>query len=106
MTQEQKLIKIIEKGVENGWKGNFHCNAFKDKEGNFRCSEIEEGDEFAILFDKSFAKAIWGDKILHENSMLETSRYKWHLMPSSSLTLASPHMAFFIPVRVIMCFNK
>ncbi len=64
MTQEQKLKKIIERGIENGYRGS---GASKLKEGVgeeglclladycFRNFEI-------CLFSKSLAKAIWGEE--------------------------------------------
>ena len=53
MTQKAKLKKVIEKAVENGW---IHVSVNEEYQ--------------AILFDKSFAKAIWGE-CTHEGAEFE-----------------------------------
>ena len=70
MTKEAKLKKIIEKGIENGWEiGDW----FFGKDDSLRNFAMEAGmiglpnnAYYGILFDKSFAKAIWGEEPLKE----------------------------------------
>ncbi len=65
MTQQDKLQKIIAKAVENGWS-----SLPKDIEPTYE--NIMANVYYmhkAILFDHSFAKAIWGEDeiIYYEN---------------------------------------
>ena len=58
MTKESKLKKIVKKAVENGY---VHVSVNED----YRL----------ILFDKSFAKAIWGE----DRPNLEITMWEYHL---------------------------
>jgi len=67
ITQEYKLKKIIEKGVENGWKNIEEISTIQvTKDSVFLLKSYAPKHIFfdvgEILFDKSFAKAIWGEE--------------------------------------------
>ena len=65
MTQEAKLKKIIERAKENDWDNSKHLEWRVSKKGVAYTGDLatEGMVHFSpvFLFDKSFAKAIWGE---------------------------------------------
>ena len=74
MTQEAKLKKIIERAKENDWDNSKHLEWRVSKKGVAYTGDLatEGMVHFSpvFLFDKSFAKAIWGE-CTHEGAEFE-----------------------------------
>lgn len=58
MTDEQILTKAIEKAVANKWSNDYDWQIFNGELANFDHDHVWPGQ---LLFDHSFAKALWGD---------------------------------------------
>lgn len=72
MTNEKILKKAIEKAIKNGWSG-WVCSWKVIKQGNYPYillmgSELGYKDAHhyieQLIFDHSFAKSFWGDKLV------------------------------------------
>ena len=59
MTREDKLTKLIEIAVKNGWERDGFSAWVRTKNKYMRGDELL----YAIIFQQDFAKAIWGDGI-------------------------------------------
>ena len=77
MTQEDKIKKIIEKAVENGWEHlGFSIALKKQKRGEVDLGWTEENwiryisneEYYKTVFSHSFAKAIWGESYFKDFS--------------------------------------
>ena len=66
LTHQQTLTKAIQKAEKNGWKRIYRVNiSFVNDVGSRRIvpkTTVDDWDTYAsIIFDKDFAKALWGD---------------------------------------------
>jgi len=73
MTDEQILKKAIEKAIKNGWKkgklylGNVHY---------LGCGRDAYRYYYAIIYNRDFAKAIWGEEIKCHYCDLNQEKHK------------------------------
>jgi len=79
MTEEQIVIKVMEKAEKNGWKDapkvdSFKCNVVGV---DWACESVSLEE---LIFDHDFAKAFWGEEIHHGHGFNnETTNWQYHL---------------------------
>jgi len=63
LTKQAKLEKIIERALDNGWKERVFGDDIESiVADNYPPHGENDGHEKKVLFDKSFAKAIWREE--------------------------------------------